>query len=308
MKKLISIVTPFYNEEEAINSYFSSLNSCLEKITNINFEFVAIDDGSADQTFELLKKAAQKYQNVKVLKLSRNFGKEAALSAGIDHAFGDAVIPLDADLQDDPSVIVQMIEKWQEGNKIVLARRIARNDSFVKDLTAKIFYKLAGKIMERSLPADVGDFRLMDKMVVDEVRKMREKNRFMRGIFSWVGFKTAYVDFARPKRKEGKAKQNYLKVTKYALDGIFSFSNFPLRLISYFGFILSFCSFCYLIFIIFSKLFFHQSIPGYPSIMSVVLFVSGINFIFLGVIGQYIGRIFSEVKGRPIYIIEEKID
>jgi glycosyltransferase involved in cell wall biosynthesis len=307
-KKKISIVTPFYNEEKAIAKYLDALSKAFAKINDISYEIIAVDDGSSDETFALLKEQAEKKNNIKIIKLSRNFGKEIALSAGIDYAFGDAVIPMDADLQDDPKVIVQMIEKWREGYKVVLGERISRNDPIFKKITAAIFYKLAAKIMDKALPRNVGDFRLMDKVVVDEVRKMREKNRFMRGILSWTGYKTTIVKFERSARLDGKTKYNYKSVIKYALDGIFSFSTFPIRLITYCGLLMSAFSFLYGLFIVIEKLVFNQGVPGYASIMSVILFVSGINFIFIGVIGEYVGRIFNEVKERPLYIVEEVVE
>ena len=307
-QKLISIVTPFYNEEDVIENYIKSLDEVFSKIDNVTHEIIAVDDGSSDQTFTILKHLRSDKKNIKIIKLSRNFGKEIALTAGFDIAFGDAVIPMDADLQDSPQVICQMIQKWQEGAKVVLAQRKKRNDSFCKNLSAAIFYKFAGRVMKDAVQKNVGDFRLLDRVVADEVRKMREKTRFMRGIFSWVGYKPEMVYFERSKRQNGQAKQSYKKVTKYALDGIFSFSAFPIRLITYSGLSLSLISFTYGAFIILNKIFFNQSVPGYPSLMSVILFVSGINFIFIGVIGEYVGRIFNEVKARPLYVIEEILD
>lgn len=306
-KKLVSIITPFYNEEEAIDDYFQKLEEIFIKINDIDFEFIAIDDGSKDKTFLILKKLALQKDNLKLVKLSRNFGKDPALTAGLDIATGDAVIPLDADLQDSPDIIPQMIKKWQEGYKVVLAQRNSRNDPLLKKLTAFLFYKLAKKIMEKDLPENVGDFRLIDKEVLKDIKNLREKNRFMRGILSWVGYESYIIKYDRNARIKGKTKYNYPYMIKHALDGIFSFSTFPIRLITYFGILLSLISFGYGIFIIYDKIFFNQAIPGYSSIMSVILFFSGINFIFIGILGEYIGRIFNEVKNRPIYIIEEII-
>lgn len=308
MKKLISIVTPFFNEEAGIEKYFAQLEEAFKKIPQVSYEIIAVDDGSLDTTFSMLKAVAAKNKNIKIIKLSRNFGKEIALSAGLDHAFGDAVIPMDADLQDAPCAIAAMIEKWQEGYKVVLAQRFNRQDPFLKKFTAKIFYKIASKIMDFALPSNVGDFRLMDKIVVAEIRKMRERTRFMRGILSWVGYKTTIIKFERPQRLSGKTKYNYKSIINYALDGIFSFSTFPIRLITYCGFFISLFSFAYLIYILIAKLVFGQGVAGYASLMSVILFFSGINFIFIGVIGEYVGRIFNEVKQRPLYIVEELVE
>lgn len=303
--KLVSIVTPFYNEEESIHDYFSCLERIFSSIKSVNFEIVAVDDGSKDATYKILHQLAQKKSYLKVVKLARNFGKEIALTAGLDHATGDAAIPMDADLQDSPEILVQMIEKWQEGYKVVMAQRSSRNDPWLKKFTSAVFYKLAKKIMDSGLPENVGDFRLLDREALESVKKMRERNRFMRGILSWVGYKTTVIQYERGARMKGETKYNYKSMTKYALDGIFSFSTFPIRLITYFGIAIAACSFLYGAVIIFAKLFFDQGIPGYASIMSVVLFLGGMNFIFIGIIGEYVGRIFTEVKNRPLYLVEK---
>lgn len=308
MKKLISIVTPFYNEEESISDYFAELENILENIPDINYEFVAVDDGSSDNTFELLRKIAADKKNLKVIKLSRNFGKDIALTAALDHAVGDAVIPVDADLQDSPYILPQMIEKWREGYKIVLAERVTREDPWFKKVTASLFYKLAAKIMDRTLPRNVGDFRLIDKVALNDVKKLRERSRFTRGILSWVGYSTTTVKYERRGRARGKTKYNYVSLMNYAFDGIFSFSTFPIRAITYCGISISLSSFGYLLAIIFKKIFLGNAVPGYASIMSVILFLGGVNFIFIGVIGEYVGRIFNEVKQRPLYLVEEIVE
>jgi len=308
MKKLISIVTPFFNEEESIADYFICVEKVLNQIANIDYEIIAVDDGSSDRTYEILSKFAAQKKYLKIIKLSRNFGKEIALTAGLDSALGDAVIPLDADLQDPPEVILQMILKWREGYKIVLAQRINRFDPWLKKFTAALFYKLASKIMDRTLPQNVGDFRLIDRVALDDIKKMRESSRFMRGVLSWVGYKTTAVQYERAARIKGKTKYNYATMARCAFDGIFSFSTFPIRLITYVGLLISICSFLYGVVIICAKLFFDQGIPGYASIMSVILFMGGINFIFIGIIGEYVGRIFNEVKNRPLYLVEEIIE
>ncbi len=308
MKPLISIVTPFFNEEESIPSYFSQLEEVLQKVKDISWEFIAVDDGSSDKTFDLLKQIAEHKKNLKVIKLSRNFGKDIALTAGLDCASGDAVIPMDADLQDSPYILPEMIAKWREGYKIVLAERVSRNDPWFKRITASLFYKVAAKIMDRALPQNVGDFRLIDKVALNDIRKLRERTRFTRGILSWVGYSTTTVKYDRSPRKKGKTKYNYLSLMNYALDGIFSFSTFPIRAITYCGLLLSFFSFIYGLVIIFDRIFSNQAVPGYASIMSVILFIGGINFIFIGIIGEYVGRVFKEVKLRPLYLIEKVIE
>jgi glycosyltransferase involved in cell wall biosynthesis len=305
MKK-IAIITPFFNEEKTIHQYFTTLEEVFKNI-EIDYEYIAIDDGSSDKTYEILTEISKNKQNLTIIKFSRNFGKEIALTAGLDFADADAVIPLDADLQDCPSVIPIMIKKWQDGYKVVLAQRSNRNDPLLKKITANLFYKLANKVMYIEMPKHVGDFRLIDREVVDQIKKMKEKNRFMRGIFSWVGYKNITIQFDRPKRSQGDSKYNYPKLIKCALDGIFSFSTFPIRIITYCGIIVSFLSFIFGCYIIFNKIFYDHGVPGYASIMSVILFLGGLNFIFIGVIGEYVGRIFLEVKNRPSYITEEII-
>ena len=305
MKK-IAIVTAFFNEENAIDQYFSTLDLVFKNI-EIDYEFIAIDDGSTDKTYEVLKKVSKHKHNLTIIKLSRNFGKDIALSAGLDYVNADAAIPLDADLQDCPSIIPEMIKHWQNGFKVVIAERSNRQDPFFKKITSNLFYQLANKVMYINMPKHVGDYRLIDRDVVEEIKKMKEKNRFMRVIFSWVGYKSFTIKFDRPKRSNGHSKFNYSKLTKYALDGIFSFSTFPIRLITYCGIIVSFFSFLYGCFIIINKVFYNQGVPGYASMMSIILFLGGLNFIFIGIIGEYIGRIFLEVKNRPLYIAEEII-
>ena len=308
MKQLISIVTPFFNEEESIAQYFLKLEEVLNQIPDIDYEFIAVDDGSQDRTFAILRDLAAQKKNLKVIKLSRNFGKDIALAAGLDHAIGDAAIPIDADLQDSPYILPQMIQKWRDGFKIVLAERISRNDPWFKKFTATIFYNLAAKIMDRTLPRNVGDFRLIDKVALNDIKKLRERSRFTRGILSWVGYSTTTIQYERSARTAGRTKFNYISLLNYALDGIFSFSTFPIRAITYFGMIISLSSFVYGLVIIFKKIFLGNAVAGYASIMSVILFLGGINFIFIGVIGEYVGRIFNEVKDRPLYLIEEVVN
>jgi glycosyltransferase involved in cell wall biosynthesis len=305
MTKLISIVTPFYNEEESINDYFAVIDGIFGKIAGIDYEVIAVDDGSKDKTHEILSQLALKRKNLKVIKLSRNFGKEIAVTAGLDYAGGDAVIPMDADLQDSPQIAPELIKKWQEGFKVVLAERIGREDPLLKKITAACFYKLASKIIDSNIPRNVGDFRLMDRVVLESIKQMRERNRFMRGILSWPGYKTTVVKYQRGARLKGETKYNYKSMMKYALDGIFSFSTFPIRLITYCGVAISLLSFIYGAYIIIGKIFYNQGIPGYASIMSAILFLGGMNFIFIGIIGEYVGRIFKEVKQRPLYLVEQ---
>jgi glycosyltransferase involved in cell wall biosynthesis len=302
----LSIITPFYNEEDGIRDYFDKVLKILKK-EKINYEIICVDDGSKDKTFELLQKQHKKDSRIKVLKLSRNFGKESALTAGLDFATGDAIIPIDADLQDPPELIPEMIKKWKEGYKVILMKRKSRNEGFLKKFTANLFYNLVNKISDSSIPKDIGDFRLMDKKVVEVIRRMREKSRFMKGILSWAGFKTEIIYFDRPERFKGKIKQNYKKLIGLALNGIFSFSTLPIRLFTFMGIITSLFAFIYGAYLFFKTVFFGTDLAGYPSIMVAILFFSGVQLLGLGVLGEYIGRVFDETKNRPIYVIEEEI-
>ncbi len=307
MKK-ISIVTPFYNEEKSINEYFLVINSVFKSIADVTYEIVAVDDGSVDDTYEILTKYAQEQKNIKVVKLSRNFGKEAALTAGLDHATGDAAIPLDADLQDSPEIIPDMINEWHKGYKVVLAERSNRQDPMLKKFTAFLFYKIAAKIMDSKVPKNIGDFRLIDRIVLNDIKNLREKNRFMRGLLSWPGYSTSKIYYVRGSRKTGETKYNYKSMMKYALDGIFSFSTFPIRLMFYCGTFISIASFVYALYIIYQKVVYGVGVPGYASLMTIMLFLNGMVLISIGILGEYIGRIFNEVKARPIYLVENIIN
>jgi len=302
----ISIVTPFYNEEAGIKEYFKSILNVLKKITS-SYEIICIDDGSSDKTFELLQKQHKKDSSIKIIKLSRNFGKEAALTAGLDFTTGDAIIPIDADLQDPPELIPNMIKQWQDGYKVVLMKRKSRNESWLKKITANLFYNLINKISESSIPKDTGDFRLMDKKVVNIIKQIREKSRFMKGILSWSGFKTTTILFERPERLKGTPKQNYKKLFSLALNGIFSFSIIPIRLFVFIGVMVSGFAILYGLFLILRTIFFGTDLAGYPSLMVTILFFGGIQLLGLGVLGEYIGRIFNETKNRPIYVIDEQL-
>lgn len=303
MHRKISIVCPFYNEENVIDSFYYSLSDVLSKINNITFEVICVDDGSSDQTIEKLKKIQQENKTYKIIELSRNFGKEAAITAGLDFATGDAVIPIDSDLQDPPALIPEMIEKWLEGAEVVLAKRINRDsDSLLKRLTAKIFYKIFNHISTIQLIDNVGDYRLLDKVVINAIKKLDERNRFMKGIFSWVGFKTEIIQYTRPKRLDGKSKFTPIKLWTLALDGITSFSTVPLKIWLYIGSSISLISFIYGSYIIYLTIVNKVSVPGYASILVSILFLGGLQLIGIGILGEYISRMFVETKKRPIYI------
>ncbi len=307
MHPYLSIITPMHNEAAGIEFYFDKLIPILNS-TGLLWEIIVIDDGSSDTTFAKLADKSNLDTHIKVIKFSRNFGKEAALTAGIDFASGEAVIPLDADLQDPPELIPQLIEKWQEGYDVVLAKRAKRaEDSWFKRSTAKFFYQLMRKISHVEIPPNVGDYRLISRKVINVIKKMPERVRFMKGILSWPGFKTTAIFYERPQRIAGHSSFNVSKLIKLALDGIFSFSDFPLRIWTLIGISISILSFTYALIIIFKTLLLGIKVPGYASLITIILFMGGIQLVSLGVMGEYISRIYLETKQRPIYCIDEKL-
>lgn len=308
----ISLVIPIFNESEAIPHFIKAIHKVFENSTKnkvasqakIEFEFLFINDGSTDESLDILIKERSSDSRIKILDLSRNFGKEAALSAGLEHAAGDCIIPIDVDLQDPPDLIPEMINKWQEGYEVVLARRNDRsNDSWAKRTSSSLFYKAYNKIAQTKLPENVGDFRLMDRAVVNAINKLTESQRFMKGLFAWIGFRTAYVDYARPIRNAGKSKFSGWKLWNLALEGITSFSIEPLRIWTYFGFFISFVSLFFGIFIVIKTVLYGVDTPGYASLAVLVIFLGGIQLIGIGVIGEYLGRTYIESKNRPVYVI-----
>lgn len=309
-RKKVSLVVPFYNEEAGVEPFFERVVEVLSPIFDrYDLEVVCINDGSGDQTLVKLVYAKARYGFIRVIDLSRNFGKEAAITAGLDFAQGDAVVPIDADLQHPPEVVLEMLQKWEEGFDVVLARRLDRaTDGMIQKLTAKAFYEVSRKISHVEIPADVGDFRLMDRKVVDAVKSLRENCRFMKGIFAWVGFRTAVVDYRVAPRKHGKTSFNTWKLWNFALEGITSFSTVPLRVWSYVGGAISLLAFVYGIYLMIKTIALGVDTPGYASLMVVLLFSAGIQLIGIGVLGEYLGRVFTEVKGRPAYIVRDVID
>nr|WP_314997553.1 glycosyltransferase family 2 protein [uncultured Campylobacter sp.] len=301
---IISIIAPCYNEEETIEPFLRRIEEILTQI-NEPYEIVFINDGSKDNTLNILLNAKQNFKNIRIINFSRNFGKEAALTAGLDKARGEAAIPIDVDLQDPPELIKELVAKWREGYDVVLAKRADRtSDSFAKRVSADLFYKLNGKISNVDIPNNVGDFRLMSKRVVEALKQLPENQRFMKGLFAWVGFKTTVIEYAREKREAGQSSFNGWKLWNFALDGITSFSTLPLRIWLYIGALVSFLSFLYGSFIILKTLIFGVDLPGYASLAVIMLFLGGIQLIGIGILGEYIGRIYSESKRRPSYIIE----
>jgi glycosyltransferase involved in cell wall biosynthesis len=296
-----------YNEEEGIESFFTEIEKVITKI-DIDYEIICVDDGSKDKTLELLKQKHIENPKIKVIALSRNFGKEAAMTAAIDYCSGDAVIPIDSDLQDPPEIIAEMIEQWRAGYDVVYAKRISRDgDTLIKRNTAGWFYKLFNRVSDVKIPENVGDYRLMDKKVVVAIRQLPEKDRFMKGLFCWPGFKNTTIEFVRQNRAMGTTKFNYWKLWNFALSGITSFSTIPIRMGVYLGLSVSALAFLYGIFIIIKTIFGGADVPGYASLMSIMLFVGGIQLFFMGLMGEYMGRIYKEVKNRPIYYVAEEI-
>ena len=294
-----------HNEEEGIEEFFARITPILEKVGA--YEIIAINDGSKDNTLELLKQRSQQNSNLKILSFSRNFGKEPALSAGLDFASGDCVVPIDADLQDPPELIPEMVEKWQEGFKVVLATRKTRAESWLKRKSAEAFYNIISRLSNIKIPKNTGDFRLMDKKVVEAVRNLPERTRFMKGLFAWAGFSSTTIYYDRPERYAGTTKWNYIKLWSFALDGIFAFTTKPLKIWTYLGGIISAFAFIFGTYILLKTLIYGTDLPGYTSMMVVILFLGGIQLMSLGIIGEYIGRIYRETKHRPLYILEEKI-
>ena len=303
----LSIIVPMYNEEEALDGFFKRVQRVLQTVTP-SYEIICVNDGSRDLTLARLRQVAERDERIKVVNLSRNFGKEIALSAGLDHAVGDAVIPIDADLQDPPEVIPLMVAKWRAGAKLVLAKRRDRStDGWFKRLTASGAYWLFSKLTHPQIPQNVGDFRLMDRDVVNAIKRLPERSRFMKGLFAWIGYEAETVEYDREARFAGETKWNYWKLWNFALDGITSFSSLPLRVWSYLGFGVSLFAMGYLGFTIAKTMIFGLDVPGYASLLSVILFFNGVLLVGIGVIGEYLARIFTEVKARPLYIVSETI-
>ncbi len=301
----LSVIVPVYNEELNIDYLFERLVSVLNRL-NMKYEIVCVNDGSRDNTIERLIEHHHQNPDIKVVNLSRNYGKEIALSAGLDYANGDAVVPIDADLQDPPELIEELVAKWREGYDVVLAtRRSRQGESWVKRLTANAFYRTIDRISRVPIPRDTGDFRLMDRRVVDAIKRLPERNRFMKGLFAWVGFKQTSVFYDRPSRYKGETTWNYWRLWNFALDGITSFSFIPLKVWSYIGLLVAIPAFFYASFLVLRTVVFGIDLPGYASLMVAILFLGGVQLVSLGVLGEYLGRVYEEVKGRPLYLVRE---
>ncbi|CVK19377.1 glycosyltransferase family 2 protein [Sporomusa sphaeroides] len=307
MKPLISIVVPMYNESQNIDCFYQKIAEVMGALTAYDYEIICINDGSTDNTLEKIELLADKDKKVKIIELSRNFGKEIALTAGIFEAKGDAVIPIDADLQDPPELIPALIEKWQEGYDVVYATRLVREgESSLKKVTAFLFYRVMRRLAKVNIPPDTGDFRLMTRQVVEAVNQCTESHRFMKGLFSWVGFRQTSIPYLRNRRHKGITSFNYWKLWNFALEGITSFSFVPLQLATYVGFLTALFSGVYIAYIIVKTWLYGDPVAGYPSMMVAIFFFGGAQLMTLGVIGEYIGRIYNESKRRPLYFIRKK--
>lgn len=296
------MVVPVFNEEDAIPVFYREVR---EKLTEFDIEILFINDGSKDSTEKVISALADNDPAIKAINFTRNFGKEPALLAGLEHASGDVVIPIDVDLQDPIDVIPKLISKWQEGWQVVLAKRIDRtSDSNFKRKTAEWFYRLHNKISHPKIEENVGDFRLLSRETVENIKQLQERNLFMKGLLSWVEGDTAIVEYSRVERKSGESKFNGWKLWNLALEGFTSFSTFPLRVWTYIGFTVAAISFIYGLWMIMDKLIWGNSVAGYPSILVSILFLGGIQLIGIGVLGEYIGRIYIETKKRPRYLIK----
>lgn len=301
----ISLIVPVFNEEEAVPIFYNAVRS-YAAFNIFDIEIIFINDGSSDTTESIISEISAKDQLVKNISFTRNFGKEPALFAGLEASTGDVIVPIDVDLQDPIEVIPLMIDKWKEGNEVVLAKRIDRSsDTHIKRKTAEWFYKLHNKISNPKIEENVGDFRLMSRNIVENIKQLQEKNLFMKGILSWVGGRIAVVEYTRADRIAGKTKFNGWKLWNLALEGITSFSTFPLRMWTYIGLTVASLSFLYGTWMIVDTLFWGNPVKGYSSIMVSILFLGGIQLIGIGVLGEYIGRIYIEAKNRPRYIIKD---
>ncbi len=302
----LSIVVPAFNEEAVLDEFYKRIMAVLNGMA-LEYELLFVNDGSDDTTLEILKRLKASDPLVSYINLSRNFGKEAAVTAGIDHALGDAVIIIDADLQDPPELIPDLVKPWkEEGIDVVYARRNTRQgESWLKKSSAKLFYKVMAKIGPVEVPRDTGDFRLMSRRSIDALKELRETHRFMKGLFAWVGFSQREIRYDRDERFAGVTKWNYLKLWNFSLDGITGFTIAPLKLATYFGFIIALFSGVFGLKIIFDTVISGTGVPGYPSLMVVMLFLGGTQLIFLGILGEYVGRVFNESKNRPLYVIQD---
>ncbi|WP_421979974.1 glycosyltransferase family 2 protein [Roseibium sp.] len=305
---LLSVIVPVFNEEDVIGHFLEATRPVLEK-TGLAYEYVFIDDGSRDSTADYLSEKLKSGLPGRLLGLSRNFGKEAALSAGLEAVRGDIAVIMDADLQDPPDLILQMLDGWRAGYDVIYGLRVDRSsDTVLKRSTANMFYKLFNRLANIDMPANAGDYRLIDRAVIDALLRLPERNRFMKGLFAWVGFPAMAIPYERPVRKAGDGKFNYWKLWNFALDGLTGFTTLPLRVWFYGGAAISFGAFAYAIYLTVRTSLFGADLPGYASLMVALLFFSGVQLLSIGMIGEYIARLFNEAKQRPVYILQDVIE
>ncbi|MBC7203214.1 MAG: glycosyltransferase family 2 protein [Pusillimonas sp.] len=302
---LLSVVVPVYNERQGLPALYDRINAVLGALT-IESELVLVDDGSTDGSDDWIAELAQRAPNVRAVRLSRNFGKEAALTAGIDHANGDAVIILDADLQDPPELIPQMLQAWYAGSDVVTMKRRSRSgESFAKKASAHYFYRLLNRISETSIPEDTGDFRLMSRKAVDALEKLPERNRYMKGLFAWIGLPTTVIEYDRASREAGESQWNYLSLLRLAFEGITSFSIAPLRIATLAGVTTALIGLLFAGWIIVKTLVLGEPTPGYPSLIALITFLGGVQLISIGLLGEYMGKTYFETKQRPVYLVRD---
>lgn len=304
--KTISILIPAYNEQASLRHLYERLYKLAGENTNYDFEFLFVNDGSRDHTAEMLRALGDEDDRVAYVTLTRNFGKETAMLAGFDYVSGDATVIIDADLQDPPELIPTMIKHWEEGYSDVYARRISRKgETWLKKFTSTVFYRVLQHSTDIPIQQDTGDFRLLDRRCVEALKQIRESQRYTKGMFSWIGFKKKEITYERDPRLAGTSRFNYMKLTNLAIEGIVSFTTSPLRFSTYCGLIVSLLAFLYLLYLVIRTLIFGSDLAGYPSMMATILFLGGVQLLSLGIIGEYVGRIFNETKNRPSYFVEE---
>lgn len=304
-RKILSVVAPAYNESAGLDEFYSRLISSTKEL-NLDLEIIYVNDGSQDDTLELMTKQRSNDPGITIIDLSRNFGKEIALTAGLDHALGDAVIVIDTDLQDPPELIPELVTKWLEGHDVVNAKRLKRKgEGWFKKLTSYVYYRFLYQMSDIKIPKDTGDFRLLSRDALDALLKLREKHRYMKGLFAWVGYSQVEITYERDERYAGNTKWGFWGLVNLAFEGLTSFSVLPLRLASMVGVLSAFIALIFGTIIIFKKFLYGDPVAGYPSLVVLITFIGGIQLLALGVIGEYLGRVFNETKNRPLYLVKD---
>ncbi len=304
-KKILSIVAPAYNEEAGLDAFYSRLVDAVKGL-DLELEIIYVNDGSQDGTLEVMNKQHENDSRITIIDLSRNFGKEIALTAGLDHVSGDAVVVIDTDLQDPPELISQLVEKWNEGFDVVNAKRIKRKgETAFKKITSFVYYRFLYQLSDIKIPKDTGDFRLLNRSALDSLLQLREKHRYMKGLFAWVGFSQTEITYERDERHAGETKWKFFGLLDLAFEGLTSFSVLPLRLASMLGVLSAFAALIFAVIIILKKIMFGDPVAGYPSLVVLITFIGGVQLLALGIIGEYLGRVFNETKNRPLYLVKD---